>query len=109
MRRTNFLDLFSGIGGFAFGATLAGLEFENHFFSEIEPYAIQVYQKNFPEAKALGDISNIDCERLTAEHGTDWFICGGFPCQNVSDLGKKAGIGGAKSSLWFAKIGRAHV
>jgi len=41
---TVFLDLFSGIGGFALGAYWAGLRFDKHYFSEIDDYAVQVYQ-----------------------------------------------------------------
>ena len=56
---TVFLDLFSGIGGFALAAYNAGLRFDKHYFSEIDKYAIKVYQKRFPEAIALGDIKTV--------------------------------------------------
>ena len=54
-----FLDLFSGIGGFALGAYWAGLRFDKHYFSEVDDYAINLYQKRFPEAIPLGDITKI--------------------------------------------------
>ena len=38
----NYIDLFSGIGGFALGAYWAGIKFENHFNSDIEDYANKV-------------------------------------------------------------------
>jgi len=60
----NFLDLFSGIGGFALGAEWAGIRFDKHYFSEVDPYAIKVYEKRFPGAIALGDITQIDGELL---------------------------------------------
>ncbi len=63
----NYIDLFSGIGGFALGAYWAGMKFENHYFSEVEPYAVEVYQKRFPDSIPLGDIREIDCERLLAD------------------------------------------
>lgn len=59
-----FLDLFSGIGGFALGAYWAGLRFDNHYFSEVDDYAIRVYQQRFPDAVGLGDITKIDGESL---------------------------------------------
>jgi DNA (cytosine-5)-methyltransferase 1 len=83
---------------------MSGLEFANHFFSEINPHAIKVYEKNFPEAVGLGDIENIDCQKLKAEFGDRWFITGGFPCQDISDGGKRRGIGGSRSGLWFAML-----
>jgi site-specific DNA-cytosine methylase len=43
-----YLDLFSGIGGFALGAYWAGLRFSKHFFSETDGYLVQVYRKRFP-------------------------------------------------------------
>lgn len=54
----NFLDLFSGIGGFALGARWAGLRFDKHFFSEIDPFCVDVYPilrlENTPYARQLG-------------------------------------------------------
>jgi hypothetical protein len=60
----NFLDLFSGIGGFALGAYWAGMRFDRHFFSEVDPYAIDVYSRRFPDAQPLGDIRAIDGDLL---------------------------------------------
>ena len=62
--KTAYLDLFSGIGGFALGAYWAGLRFDYHYFSEIDDYAIKVYQRRFPDAIGLGDITKIDGESL---------------------------------------------
>ena len=119
----NYIDLFSGIGGFALGAYWAGMKFENHYFSEVEPYCVELYQKRFPDAIPLGDISGIDCEKLadTESDGMErsersreeraqkdvsnggrqeWIITGGFPCQDISVAGKGAGIKGSRSGLW---------
>ena len=83
-----YLDLFAGIGGFALGAYWAGMRFDKHYFSEIDPYAVEIYKKRFPEAKALGDIKNVDYSELPKG---DWFVSGGFPCQPHSCAGKKGG------------------
>ncbi len=71
-----YLDLFSGIGGFALGAHWAGWKFEEHYFSEVEPYAVELYQKRFPDAIPLGDIKEIDIGNLPSG---EWFVTGGFP------------------------------
>lgn len=95
----NYIDLFSGIGGFALGAYWAGVRFEKHYFSEIDKYCIELYSKRFPSAIQLGDITNIKPEDLPE---SDWIITGGFPCQDISIAGKGEGIKGERSGLWFA-------
>ena len=94
----NYLDLFSGIGGFALGAYWAGWKFENHYFSEVDKYCVRLYQKRFPDSVSLGDIKNVDADALP---GGNWIITGGFPCQDISVAGKGAGLEGERSSLWF--------
>jgi DNA (cytosine-5)-methyltransferase 1 len=93
-----FFDLFSGIGGFALGAEWAGLRFDGHYFSEVDPYAIRVYTARFPDAVPLGDIRAIRGADLPAG---DWIIAGGFPCQDISVAGKGAGLAGERSGLWY--------
>lgn len=73
-----YIDLFAGIGGFAYGAWLAGMKFEKHYFSEVEPYAVELYQKRFPDAIPLGDITKIDTGELKESVG-NCIITGGFP------------------------------
>lgn len=67
--KTVFLDLFSGIGGFALAAYRAGLRFHEHYFSEVEPYAVNLYQKRFPDAIPLGDITKVDFVELRKRGG----------------------------------------
>ena len=67
----NYIDLFSGIGGFAKGIKDAGIKIKNHYYSEIDKYCIDVYKKHFPEAKALGDIKMITSEAIRKELKTD--------------------------------------
>lgn len=97
----NYLDLFSGIGGFALGAYWAGFKADNHFYSEIDIYCVDLYKKRFPDSIYLGDIKKIDCTKLKKEYGDDWVITGGFPCQDISIAGKGAGLDGERSGLWF--------
>lgn len=58
----NYIDLFHGIGGFALGAYWAGMKFQNHFCSDIEPYAQKLYKLRFPDSIQLGDITKINTE-----------------------------------------------
>ena len=74
---TTFLSLFSGIGGFDLAAYRCGLRFDRHLFSEIDPYAIKVFQARFPDAEALGDITKIDGEALYLDTAT------GYPYNNI--------------------------
>jgi len=81
-----YLDLFSGIGGFALGALWAGFEFNKHYYSEIDKYAVDVYKKRFPTAEALGDIKDVNYEKLPKG---EYYVTAGFPCQPHSIAGKK--------------------
>ena len=55
------------------------MKFEKHFFSEVEPFCVELYQKRFPEAKCLGSITEINFEEVAKEFVGDWIITGGFP------------------------------
>ena len=76
----------------------AGLRFDKHYFSEVDDYAVKVYQKRFPDAEPLGDIRDVDYEKLPKG---EWLVTGGFPCQDVSIAGKGAGLEGSRSGLWY--------
>jgi DNA (cytosine-5)-methyltransferase 1 len=92
-----FLSLFSGIGGFDYAAYKAGLRFDYHLFSEIEKYSINVFQKNFPGAIPLGDVTKIKYDELPK---AKYIVCGGFPCQPHSMAGKRKGKDDERD-LWF--------
>lgn len=84
----NYLDLFSGIGGFHLGLKWAGFKFDKVFYSDIEEYANKVYAKNFPNAIPLGDVTKI-CPYILPPIG---IATAGFPCQDISLAGKQKGI-----------------
>lgn len=95
-----YMDLFSGIGGFALGLRQAGIEFEEHWFSEIDKNAINIYKKHFPNAKELGNVRAIrDFSGIKAD-----IIIFGFPCQDLSVAGKRRGLAGARSGLFFEAV-----
>ncbi len=108
MKQLAFLDLFSGIGGFALGAAWSGLSKDYHFFSDTNDFTNHIYQQHFPDAVSLGDIQSITSETLKSSinkaggdfHQTEWIIAGGFPCQDLSIAGKQAGLEGKRSGLW---------
>ena len=97
------LDTFAGIGGFSVGLEATGF-FETVAFCEIEPYARQVLRKNFPEVPIYDDIKTLSEARLRSDGlirgGPVDVISGGFPCQDLSNAGKRAGIDGSRSGLW---------
>jgi len=91
------LDLFSGIGGFAKGIVDAGLTFNWHGFSEIDKYAKAIYKYHFPKAEDLGDVRTIQPERLPKLD----LVTFGFPCQDLSVAGKRRGLEGVRSGLFY--------
>jgi DNA (cytosine-5)-methyltransferase 1 len=87
-------SLFAGIGGFDLGFERAGIK--TVWQVEIDPFCRKVLEKNFPHAERFDDIRGCGRHNLT---GVD-VIAGGFPCQDVSNAGKRAGIDGTRSGLW---------
>jgi DNA (cytosine-5)-methyltransferase 1 len=77
------------------------MKFHGHYFSEVDDYAIGVYKKRFPEAVPLGDVRNIRGKELPEGR---WIITGGFPCQDISVAGNKAGLEGERSGLFSEYI-----
>ncbi len=91
------VSLFSGIGGFDLGFQRAGIECVA--VCEIDKNAQSVLLRRFPEAKLFDDVRKVGKE--THERKSIDIVCGGFPCQDVSIAGKRAGIAGERSGLWF--------
>lgn len=91
-------SLFDGIGGFCLAGQYAGIE--PVWASEIEPFPMRVTEVKFPSVTQLGDVHAI--------HGGDAppvdIITFGSPCQNLSIAGKRAGLEGSQSSLFFEAI-----
>ena len=100
MKKLRVLDLFSGIGGFSLGLECTG-GFETVAFCEIEPYCQKVLAKHWAGVPIYDDVRELRAERLATDGiGVD-VITGGFPCQDISNAGKGAGIGeGTRSGLW---------
>lgn len=94
MTKLRVLDLFSGIGGFSLGLERTG-GFETVAFCEIEDYPRRVLAKHWPDTPCHDDVRT-----LKAEPGCADVVCGGFPCQDVSRAGKRAGLSGERSGLY---------
>lgn len=93
------LDLFSGIGGFSLGLERAGMK--TVAFCEIEPFCRAVLRKHWPEVPCYDDVRELTADALCRDGIADIeVICGGFPCQDVSLAGKRAGIAGERTGLW---------
>ena len=99
MTKLRVLDLFSGIGGFSLGLERTG-GFETVAFCEIEPFPRRVLAKHWPDVPCYDDVRTLTAERLDADGISVDVICGGFPCQDVSVAGLRAGIEGERSGLW---------
>ena len=91
-------SLFDGSGGFPLGGVLCGIT--PIFASEVEQFSIRVTSKRFPQMKHLGDISTI--------HGAEIdpvdIITFGSLCQDMSVAGKRSGLDGSRSCLFYEAI-----
>ncbi len=110
-----YLSLFSGIGGFELGLEYAFTEIESQSstngeggtsqhtgrplcigYSEIDKYAIQIYEKHFNHTN-YGDITQINATELPDFD----LVVGGFPCQAFSIAGKRGGFDDTRGTLFF--------
>jgi len=97
----NILSLFDGISCGRVAADRAGLEYEKYIAAEIDPYAIKIAMKNYPDTLLVGDVRHV--------HGYSdgpCLILAGSPCQGFSKAGKQLGHDDPRSSLFweFARI-----
>jgi len=101
-----FLDLFSGIGGFALGLERAG--HRTAAFCEILPSCRHLLSHHWPGVPIYDDVRSLTGRQLAADGIAVDAICGGFPCQDVSLAGEGAGLAGEQSGLWrdFARLVR---
>ena len=99
MRRPLTLgSLFDGIGGFPLAGKLAGMR--PVWASEIEPFPIRVTEKRLPGMKHYGNIFSL---RGAGLEPVD-VVTFGSPCQDLSIAGKREGLGGGRSSLFFEAV-----
>ena len=95
-----YLDFFSGVGGFRHGLELAGMKCVG--FCEKDKFARKSYEAMYDTKGEWfhDDITTIDSTRIPKAD----LWCAGSPCQNVSIAGKRAGLYGERSGLFFTFV-----
>lgn len=91
-------SLFDGSGGFPLGGMLAGIT--PVWASEIEPFPIRVTTKRLPFMKHYGNVSEMDGGKVEPVD----IITFGSPCQDMSVAGKRAGLEGSRSNLFYEAV-----
>lgn len=97
------LSLFTGIGGLDLSAIACGIT--PVAMCEIEPFPVQILKKRFPGVPILSDVRKVNGH----DFRTVDVIFGGFPCQDLSQAGRRAGLLDAdgnttRSGLWFEML-----
>lgn len=95
MNKLTLGSLFDGSGGFPLGGLLCGIT--PVWASEIEPFPIRVTTKRLPFMKHYGDVSRMDGGKIEPVD----VITFGSPCQDMSIAGKRAGLDGSRSNLFY--------
>ncbi|OCN04112.1 cytosine methyltransferase [Erysipelotrichaceae bacterium MTC7] len=98
MNKLTLGSLFDGSGGFPLGGLISGIT--PVWASEIEPFPIRVTTKRLPFIKHYGDISTMDGSKIEPVD----IITFGSPCQDLSVAGKRDGLDGKRSSLFYEAI-----
>ena len=91
-------SLFDGSGGFPLGGQLCGIT--PVWASEIEPFPIRVTTKRLPFMKHYGDVSRMDGGKIEPVD----IITFGSPCQDMSIAGRREGLDGSRSSLFYEAV-----
>ena len=91
-------SLFDGIGGFPYAASFFGIT--TLWASEILPQAVSITMRHFPDTEHVGDITTLDGGKLQPVD----IITFGSPCQDLSTAGKRLGMSGERSSLFYEAI-----
>ena len=90
----NVGSTFSGVGGFDLGFERAGMSVL--WQAEIDKWSRRVLRGHWPNAAIYDDVRAVNAEAKPVD-----LLCGGFPCQDLSVAGKRAGFKGERSSLFF--------
>lgn len=91
-------SLFDGSGGFPLGGLISGIT--PLWAAEVEPFPIRVTTKRLPQVKHYGDVSKLNGAELPPVD----IITFGSPCQDMSVAGKRSGLDGERSSLFYQAV-----
>lgn len=91
MRPLRVLSLFDGMSCGQVALRELGYPIEKYYASEVDKFAIQQTQLNFPDTVQLGDVKNVDVSKI-CENGAIDMLIGGSPCQSFSFAGKRVGM-----------------
>jgi DNA-cytosine methyltransferase len=92
----NVLSLFDGLSCGQIALNRVGIKYDKYFASEIDKYAIQVTQHNYPDTIQIGDVLNVKGSDLPKID----LLFGGSPCQSFSNMGDKTGFDGKSRLFW---------
>jgi len=98
MNKMTLGSLFDGSGGFPLGGLISGIT--PVWSSEIEPFPVMVTTKRLPFMKHYGDVSTLKGGELAPVD----IITFGSPCQDMSVAGKREGLDGSRSSLFYEAV-----
>jgi site-specific DNA-cytosine methylase len=97
----NVLSLFDGMSCGQLALDTLGIKVNNYFASEIDPYAIKIAKKNYPNTKHIGsvvDVKGADLPKID-------LLIGGSPCQSFSNAGERTGMDGKSKLFWeFVRV-----
>lgn len=97
----NVLSLFDGMSCGQQALNRLGIKYDNYYASELDKYAIQVTQKNFPDTIQLGDVCGVVAKDLPKDID---LLLAGSPCQGFSFAGKQLAFDDPRSALFFEFI-----
>lgn len=95
------LSLFDGMSCGRIALERAGVHVDTYYRSEIDKYATQIAEKNYPDSISLGDVKGIDASMFP--DGIDLLI-GGSPCQAFSNAGNRKGFDDERGQLFWEYV-----
>jgi DNA (cytosine-5)-methyltransferase 3A len=96
MKEMNVLSLFDGMSCGQIALNKVGVNYDNYYACEIDKYAMQITNKNYPNTIQLGDITKLDVNILPKIE----LLFGGSPCQSFSNAGNGKGFNGKSGLFW---------